>query len=461
MGSGFQITVPADTTQKTLQVFVGAFAARGELKASLSDGSAPQFTSSFAQTVNNSTNGPGGVFTLNFAAGSPGQTLIVQWVVAQDYSLSANVTLQAAALTEAGADNPPFVLLNSPTNDAAYPASTNVIFTGTAQDFDGSVTNIEFFANGNKLGETNVSPFTFTWSNAPVGQYSVTAVATDNAGISRPSVPANIFVYGNGGTEIGSLANPPATVDLTAEGTADWIHWGLTNATDVDYKSNVVRKISNFTELGTNAIQQYGDNFTAFSWSDGIPDGTVSGTTTGVFVTGATNGFELTVPADTNSRTLRIYAGLYGAQGRFQAYLSDLSAPPFTDMSVSNVYGNSYVVYTITYAAASPGQTLKVLYSSANLFDTVYGNVTLQAGTLQGGPPDLMPAYLLSPQYTTNGFSFSVATQTNHNYTVEYTDSLNPTAWQTLTNFAGDGGTAGILDPNALATQRFYRVFAQ
>src|SRR6266478_5535338 len=64
LGSGFQITVPADTMQRTLQVFVGAYAGAGQLSAFLSDGSASSFTSQADATVNNQNNGPGGVFTL-------------------------------------------------------------------------------------------------------------------------------------------------------------------------------------------------------------------------------------------------------------------------------------------------------------------------------------------------------------------------------------------------------------
>jgi hypothetical protein len=61
---------------------------------------------------------------------------------------------------------------------------------------------------------------------------------------------------------------------------------------------------------------------------------------------------------------LRIYVGGYGVQGELQAYLSDLSAKPFADTSVSNYYDSVYVVYTISYAAASAGQHLIVNYRS-------------------------------------------------------------------------------------------------
>ena len=117
----------------------------------------------------------------------------------------------------------------------------------------------------------------------------------------------------------------------------------------------------------------------------------VAGTTTGVFVPGATNGFVLTATADTNPRQLRVYVGGYAAQGGFQAYLSDLSAPPYADNSLSNVVGNSYGVYTINYSAASAGQELIVIYRTKVAFDSSFGNATLQAASLEGDRRNLCP----------------------------------------------------------------------
>src|SRR6185436_14754959 len=104
--------------------------------------------------------------------------------------------------------------------------------------------------------------------------------------------------------------------------------------------------------------------------------------TKGVFTTGMTNGFEITAPADTTSRTLKVYVGLYAAEGNFQAWLSDFSGVAYTSTTLSNYFGNAYGVFTLTYAAASPGQTLHVRYRSSKLFDQDFGNVTLQAATL-------------------------------------------------------------------------------
>src|SRR5437867_373809 len=81
-------------------------------------------------------------------------------------------------------------------------------------------------------------------------------------------------------------------------------------------------------------------------------------------------------PADRTARRLRLYVGLYGARGRFEASLSDSSAAPFWDGTLESAFGNAYRVYTIHYAAASPGQSLAIRWTASTLFDEHYGNVT-------------------------------------------------------------------------------------
>ena len=114
-GVGFQFTVPATTNQCVLQVFVGTFAARGKFVTKLSDGSAPDYTDT---SLENATNGPGVVYAVTYQANSNGPNLIVEWTLDQRVSgtnsSTANVTLQAAALTAAGADNPPLATLTRP-----------------------------------------------------------------------------------------------------------------------------------------------------------------------------------------------------------------------------------------------------------------------------------------------------------------------------------------------------------
>ncbi|HTI97980.1 MAG TPA: Ig-like domain-containing protein [Dongiaceae bacterium] len=461
VGSGFQIQVPAGTSPRTLQVYVGSYNGKGKFTAVLSDGSAPGFTNASNGTVNNHGNGPGGVFALDYTADSTNAVLTITWTLETLYGADANVTLQAATLSAPGADNPPYVLLTSPADGAAFPAQSNISFTAEARDFDGTVTNVALYVGTNKLADATVAPYDFVWTNAPGGQYPIMVAATDDQGVTSWSQPRQLFVYGTGGSETGAVAAAPATVDLTAEGPADWAHWGLTASNSFDHKSGVVSQISDFIPLGTNPVQAYSDNYTAFTWSDGTPTSSAAGTPTGVFVTGITNGFQLTVAADTTPRQLRLYVGGYGVQAELQASLSDLSAAPYTDTSVNNQYGNTYAVYTINYAAASANQSLQVTFRAFNLYDLTYGNVTLQAATLESSTISKLPVHINNPAVAGNEFIFAFATQTNVSYVIEASDVLPATNWVTLATIPGTGGNIIATNQMSNDQQQFYRVETQ
>jgi hypothetical protein len=92
IGSGFQMSAPADTKPRTLLVYVGGWVSSGKLVAHLSDGSAPDFVNS---SISSTTGQYDAVYTLTYHAASAGQRLVVQWIQA---SGAGNVTLQGAAL---------------------------------------------------------------------------------------------------------------------------------------------------------------------------------------------------------------------------------------------------------------------------------------------------------------------------------------------------------------------------
>ena len=400
LGTGFELTVPADTQVKTLRLYVGAWAARARLEATLSDGSVPAYVNS---DIDNNNVGPirqdpSYVYTIEYAAASPGQSLKIRYSNIRTYSASGNVTLQSAALTAAGADSPPSVSLTSPAFNSSFSAGANITLTASANDPDGNVNRVEFFANDTKLGTDSSSPFSAIWNSAPAGHHVLTAVAYDDAGNVAGSLPVEIFVHSSGGALSGNMATPPTTVNLTLEGTGDWTHWGLISSNSFDRKAGVPARISALTVVGNQPLQQYSNNYTAFSWTDGNPTPSVGGTPTGVFVAGQQNGFSLTAPADSTPRRLKVYVGLYGAKGNFQAWLSDFSAMAFTDTSLENVWSDSYAVFTIDYTAASAGQSLIVQYRSLDLFDLDYGNVTIQSATLvgNGGGGNVSPVVSLT-----------------------------------------------------------------
>ncbi|RPJ49544.1 MAG: hypothetical protein EHM23_36585, partial [Acidobacteria bacterium] len=145
-----------------------------------------------------------------------------------------------------------------------------------------------------------------------------------------------ITVNPGNGLLTGSMAASPASVNLTSEGTMDWAHWGLAAATSFNHKAAVTSAISNYTSVGSAVAQRLQKNSTTYSWTGGTPTVTATNTPNGVWVMGLGNGFQISAPADTTKRTLKLYLGVWAAQGKLEATLSDGSAAAFADISLVN-----------------------------------------------------------------------------------------------------------------------------
>jgi uncharacterized repeat protein (TIGR01451 family) len=72
------------------------------------------------------------------------------------------------------------------------------------------------------------------------------------------------------------------------------------------------------------------------------------------------------------------------------------------------------------------------------------------------------PVVIFGATVNDGSFIFLFKTETNHPYTIQFSDSLSPVKWGTLTNFnfSGDGTVATIRD-SITNTQGFYRVLVQ
>ena len=89
----------------------------------------------------------------------------------------------------------PSVNLTSPTSNTNFLPGSDITVTADALDSDGTVTKVDFFANGSiKLGEATTAPYSVLWSNVDAGNYIVTATAYDNEGGSRTSLGTSITV---------------------------------------------------------------------------------------------------------------------------------------------------------------------------------------------------------------------------------------------------------------------------
>jgi hypothetical protein len=165
---------------------------------------------------------------VEIAAGATSNTIVITPLISTPLSVARTVVLQltnsplmtpvnyeigspsgAVVYIEAnGATNlPPAVNIITPNDGAVFYTPTNVLILAKAMDPDGSVTNVEFFAGTNDLGqgvEVVLDPpgvngvvgpvYLLNWLNPSPGNYPLTAVATDNGGASTTSGPVNITV---------------------------------------------------------------------------------------------------------------------------------------------------------------------------------------------------------------------------------------------------------------------------
>lgn len=159
-----------------------------------------------------------------------------------------NYTLMARAYDNEGAstnsptrtitvytDNlPPAVSMAAPENNTLIPRGSNIVLSANASDPDGSITKLEFFANGVSLGDgsraNSSQPFSLFWSPA-AGIYDITARATDNSGAMSTSLPVKLTVGGvpTGFTVAINFKDSPATdLNQTAAGGYYWNSVGST-----------------------------------------------------------------------------------------------------------------------------------------------------------------------------------------------------------------------------------------
>ena len=94
------------------------------------------------------------------------------------------------------------------------------------------------------------------------------------------------------------------------------------------------------------------------------------------------NGLEITIPADTNLRTLKLYVGVWFTRGKLEASLSDGSAATYIDSTMDNNNGKINGVYTINYKAGSAAQVLKIKLTIVNQYNSPFGNVAWEAVTI-------------------------------------------------------------------------------
>jgi hypothetical protein len=97
-------------------------------------------------------------------------------------------------ITPVQANVPPVVTITSPSSSSSYTATASVTVSAIATDADGTISKVEFYNGTTLLGTSTSSPYTYNWTNIAVGNYTITAVATDNSANKTTSTAISITV---------------------------------------------------------------------------------------------------------------------------------------------------------------------------------------------------------------------------------------------------------------------------
>ena len=136
------------------------------------------------------------------AAGPNGYVLRWDKVRSTVYSVYAVATDGSGVATRSTpitikVGTPPKVSIVSPKEGARFPERTNLSISVEATQPEGEVRKVDFYANDKLIGTGNdiaTDQFLFTWRNVKEGIYSLTAVATDELGITNKSAPVKVIL---------------------------------------------------------------------------------------------------------------------------------------------------------------------------------------------------------------------------------------------------------------------------
>lgn len=234
----------------------------------------------------------------------------------------------------------------------------------TAGASGGRITKVDFYYNNTLITTDTTAPYATAWNttNVAPGTYNLRARAWNALGQSTWSAPVTVKIV----KVAVSFASSPTSVNLTTDGTIDWLHYGLRDATTVERKNITTHPMS-----VTYHHEQYVNNFVrdtanavSINWTDGAPDQRPnpngSPTTAGVksaLPPFSSDGYDVSADLSTTAdRVLSLY--LKNVNANVDLKFNVDGAEIATTWTNYNA-GTSYRVYRVTFRGADATQSLR------------------------------------------------------------------------------------------------------
>jgi hypothetical protein len=293
-------------------------------------------------------------------------------------SSPVTVTVATAAVNKA-----PTVSLTSPASGASFTAPANITLTASASDSDGTVSKVEFYNGTSLIGTSTASPYTVTFAGAPVGSYTVTAVAYDNSGASTTSASVTVSVV--------AAVNKAPTVSLTspvngASFTAPASIVLSATASDSDGSISKVEFYNGTTKLGTSTASPY-----TYTWT-GVAAGSysvkaVAYDNSGASTTSTPAVVTVAAAATNKAPTVSLTSPANGTRFKTTSKITLSASASDSDGTISKVefYNGSTLVATDTtspYTATFTGVPVGTYTVKARAYDNKGASTTSAAVTV-------------------------------------------------------------------------------
>lgn len=89
---------------------------------------------------------------------------------------------------------PPTVKIVNPQDRTVFLPGNDINIVAAASAPEGTISQVEYFAGTQRIGFSKSPPFRMAWTNVLVGDYVLTARATDDSGLSASSEPVRVVV---------------------------------------------------------------------------------------------------------------------------------------------------------------------------------------------------------------------------------------------------------------------------
>jgi PKD repeat protein len=106
-----------------------------------------------------------------------------------DEAISSPIFIEGGIINES-----PDCYLTSPADGAHFSSPQEILISASANDPDGTISQVEFYVDGNSIGTDNSEPFEISWNFPDNGVFSIYARAEDNLGGTGNSDPVSITV---------------------------------------------------------------------------------------------------------------------------------------------------------------------------------------------------------------------------------------------------------------------------